>query len=203
MTLGIYVVHKETEFSVAFEVMGFQSFGFFLVEVLLGTTKRDAFERATHRMMLGNTILLDVLRGRRKRPRCMTAHKDMTADDETDLMDFVRHKDSDGAFTVEETIRFQKLLKKCRPRCIKKLAENHADGVYDRLLKAFTRAVEVGGFVLYSLQPLKKDGTLEEDEDEEEEEEEQEEEEEDDEEEEQEEEEEEEEEQDDEEEEEE
>jgi hypothetical protein len=180
MPLGIYVasvdadqlplIKRKVKFEVAFEVMGFQQFGFLLIEALLGTTRRNAFERAAFVENLGDSIMYNAIRMLRqeKRPRqaLRLRHKDMTARDEADLIEFVRHKDSDGAFSPDDTVRFKKLLKKCRSRCIDYLEERGCDEVYDRILRAFRHACKAEGFVVYSLVPLNEDGSMKEEEDE-------------------------------------
>jgi hypothetical protein len=155
MTLGVYTVSKDhkIEFSVAFEVMGYHQFRFILIESLLGTAKRDEVEEAESAVEIGNTWFVQGMRQVR-RTKAIKRHKDMTDQDEADLLAFAKHKDKDGPFTREETIRFKRILQLCRKRCIRLLTKRHVNVVYDRLIKAFSDAVDKEGLVVFSLTPL-------------------------------------------------
>jgi hypothetical protein len=155
MSLGVYTVSKDhkIEFSVAFDVMGYHQFRFILIESLLGTAKRDEVEDAESTVELGSTMFVRAMRQARK-TKAIKRHKDMTDQDEADLLAFAKHKDKDGPFTREETVRFKRILQLCRKRCIRQLTKKHLNTVYDRLIKAFTDAVDKEGLVLFSLTPL-------------------------------------------------
>jgi len=164
MTLGVYSVEdgtQRTQFHVAFDVMGFQLFRFCLIEVLLGTDARNKMEQKEMNQATGDPMFGLLIQSVRKRPRTISRRKDMTKEDEREWTEFANHKDSDGAFTVKDTSRFQKLLQRGKIQCLPGLAKHGLDTVYNRLLQAFTLAVnKKDGYVRYSLDPLNPDGTL-------------------------------------------
>jgi hypothetical protein len=161
MTLGVYSVEDgTTQFHVAFDVMGFQSFRFYLIEVLLGTDARNKMEQKEMNQATGDPMFGLLIQSVRKRPRTIPRRADVTKEDEREWMEFANHKDSDGAFTVNDTSRFQKLLERGKGQCLPSLAQHDLDTVYNRLLQAFTAAVnKKDGYVRYSLDPLNPDGT--------------------------------------------
>lgn len=83
-----------------------------LMEALLGTKARVAYERGVLARALGSQAMADMhiaARGRRgAKRRCPK----VDAADEADLMAYVRHT---GPFTAEEAARFRAFFKKCRP----------------------------------------------------------------------------------------